>query len=62
MKKQFKVCVASRFMYNEYREYNIYYVNAINIENAKRYAKRVISHWNRKQNTTTYEVDFIEEV
>lgn len=59
---KFRVCIASRYMYNEYREYNIYNVNAKNIENAKRYAKRVVSHWNKIDKTTNYEIDFIEVV
>lgn len=60
--KKFRVCIASRYMYNEYREYDIYYVNAKSFENAMRYAKRVVSHWNSKDNSTTYEIDHIDEV
>lgn len=62
MKKKFKINVASRFMWNEYREYDIYEVNAISLESAKRYAKRVISHWNKIQNHTNYELFDIWEV
>lgn len=59
--KKFKVCVASRYMYNEFSEYDIYHVNAQNIGNAKKYAKRVLSHWNKKDNSTRYELYSIEE-
>lgn len=54
--KKFKVCIASRFMYNEYREYNVYTINAKNYKNAINYAKRVISHWNKKSQDTRYEL------
>lgn len=62
MKKKFKVCIASRYMYDDYREYDIYYVHAQNIENARRYTKRVVTHWNNKQNCITYELFDIEEI
>ena len=61
MKKRFRVCVASRYMYNEYREYSIYFVNAINKESATRYAKSVMTNWNKKDNSTNYEIFSIEE-
>ena len=62
MKKNFKVNIASRYMYNEFREYNIYQVSAKSMESARNYAKRVISHWNKIDNTTNYEIYDIWEV
>lgn len=62
MKKEFKVCVASRYMYDDFREYDIYYMKAQNIENARNYAKKVIANWNNKQNCITYELFDIEEM
>lgn len=60
--KEFKVCVASRYMHNDYRYYDIYAVSAKNLENARMYAKRVISYWNNKDTNTMYEVyDIWEE-
>ena len=61
MKKKFRVCIASRYMYDDYKTYHIYFVNAISEESAKRYANKVTTHWNKKNNSTTYEVFDVEE-
>lgn len=61
MKKKFRVCIASRYMYDDYRAYDIYFVNAISRESAKRYANSVITYWNKKDHSTTYEVFSVEE-
>lgn len=61
MKKKFRVCIASRYMYNDYRAYDIYFVNAISLKSARRYAKSVITNWNKKDHSTSYEVFSIEE-
>lgn len=62
MKKKFKICIASRYMYDEYREYEIYYMQAKNIDNAWSYARKVVSHWNKKNNCIKYEVFDVTEV
>lgn len=54
--KVFEVCIASRYMYNDFREYNNYIVEKESIGKAINYAKEVISYWNKKDNTTTYEL------
>ena len=53
---KFKVCISARFMYNEYREYNVYTINAESKTSALELAKKVISHWNKKDHSMNYEI------
>lgn len=62
MKKRFKVTVASRYMYDDYREYDIYTVDVLNITNAERYVKRVLTHWNKTNQCVNYELFDIAEM
>lgn len=62
MKSKFVVVIASRFMYDDYREYDRYCVNAKNKDNAINYAKKVVSYWNKNDISTTYEVFDVYEV
>lgn len=59
---KFKVCISSRFMYNDYKEYNVYTINAKSKESALSYAKKIINHWNKKDHTKNYEIFDLWEV
>ena len=63
MEKKFRVCIASRYMYDDYREYNVYIGKASNIEIAKKWASDYIKYLESKdiEHTTNYEVFSVEE-
>ena len=63
MEKKFRVCIASRYMYNDYREYNVYIGTANNIEIAKKWASDYVEYLKSKdiEHTTNYEVFSVEE-
>ena len=63
IEKKFRVCIASRYMYDDYREYNVYIGNATNIEIAKKWASDYVKYLKLKDvdHTTSYEVFSVEE-
>lgn len=63
MEKKFRICIASRYMYDDYREYSVYIGTAINIELAKKWASNYVKFLKLKDidHTTDYEVFSIEE-
>ena len=63
IEKKFRVCIASRHMYDDYKEYNVYIGNATNIEITKKWASDYVNYLKLKDvdNTTNYEVFSVEE-
>lgn len=63
MEKKFRVCIASRYMYDDYREYKIYIGTANNIEIAKKWGSDYVEYLKSKDigHTTNYEVFSVEE-
>ena len=63
MEKKFRVCIANRYMYDDYRKYNVYIGTANNIEIAKKWASDYVEYLKSKdiEHTTNYEVFSVEE-
>ena len=63
MEKKFRVCIASRYMHNDYKEYNVYIGKATNIEIAKKWASDYVKYLKLKDidHITEYEVFSVEE-
>ena len=64
MEKKFRVCIASRYMYDDYREYKVYIGTANNIEIVKKWSSDYVEYLKSKdiENTTNYEVFSVEEM
>lgn len=61
--KLFRLTIASRYMYNEYREYDIYYMEEKTLEKAKNKVNDILKKWTiDSQHTTDYELFDIEEI
>jgi len=54
--KKFYMVIASRYMYNEYREYDRYIIANDSLENARKYAESIVEKWNKEDNSTNYEL------
>ena len=60
--KEYRVCVQSFISNNsDYKEYDIYFTKATDLENAKKYAQKCINNWNRESKGIIYNVYNVSE-
>lgn len=61
--KLFRLTIASRYMYNEYRQYSVYFIQEETLEKAKNRVNEYLKKWTiDSNNTTNYELFDIEEI
>lgn len=60
--KKYRICVQSFISNNsDNKEYDIYFTEATNLENAKEYAHACINNWNKESRGIIYNIYNISE-